>query len=49
MVKRKSNGNLSLLLGGNEQIKRRQDSPNIYDMTTVAYVTRPDFIQQLLT
>tara|TARA_B100000700_G_scaffold324294_1_gene430066 strand:+ start:1688 stop:2368 length:681 start_codon:yes stop_codon:yes gene_type:complete len=25
-------------------IKRRQDAPSCYDMTTVAYVARPDFI-----
>ena len=44
MVKRVSNDSLSLLLRGNEQIKRRQDAPKIYDMSTVAYVTSPDFI-----
>ena len=44
MVKRESDGSYNLLLGGNEHIKRRQESPTIYDMTTVAYVTRPAFI-----
>ena len=44
MVKMNSNGIINLLLSGNEHIKRRQDSPIIYDMTTVAYVTSPEFI-----
>ena len=44
MVKTESNGNLSLVIKGNEEIKRRQDAPKIYDMTTVACVTSPEFI-----
>ena len=27
-------------------ISRRQDAPVVFDMTTVAYVTRPDFVKQ---
>jgi CMP-N-acetylneuraminic acid synthetase len=27
-----------------DTIRRRQDAPTVYDMTTVAYVSRPDFI-----
>ena len=46
MVKMKSDASINLLLGGNEHIKRRQDAPKIYDMSTVAYVTSPDFILQ---
>jgi N-acylneuraminate cytidylyltransferase len=35
------------LLMNNKDVKyaRRQDVPKVYDMTTVAYVTRPDFIK----
>ena len=42
MVKKDSEGNLSLLIEGN--YIRRQDTPKAYDMTTVACVTRPAFI-----
>ena len=28
----------------NIRISRRQDAPKVYDLCTVAYVTRPDFI-----
>lgn len=28
----------------NDSIRRRQDAPTVYDMTTVAYVSRPGFI-----
>ena len=43
MVKADPSGRLSLLVeGGN--IDRRQDAPVGYDLTTVAYVSRPEFI-----
>jgi CMP-N-acetylneuraminic acid synthetase len=29
---------------GNAEFKRRQDVPPVYDISTVAYVTRPDFV-----
>lgn len=29
---------------GDSKFKRRQDVPPVYDVTTVAYVTRPDFV-----
>ena len=29
---------------GTAEFKRRQDVPPVYDITTVAYVGRPDFI-----
>lgn len=44
MVQRSDNGTLSLLMEGNKSYSRRQDVPKAYDMTTVAYVTRPEFI-----
>jgi CMP-N-acetylneuraminic acid synthetase len=35
---------LAHVLLGNAEFKRRQDVPSVYDITTVAYVARPDFI-----
>jgi N-acylneuraminate cytidylyltransferase len=43
MVTRDENGFSRILLGEGET-KRRQDAPAIFDMTTVAYVARPQFI-----
>ena len=43
MVKADPDGSLSILIEG-DQIVRRQDAPDAYDLTTVAYVMRPDFI-----
>jgi N,N'-diacetyl-8-epilegionaminate cytidylyltransferase len=43
MVKTDTSGQLSLLVGRDE-IVRRQDAPVGYDLTTVAYVSRPQFI-----
>ena len=43
MVKVNASGQLSLLAEGNN-IVRRQDAPVSYDLTTVAYVSRPEFI-----
>mgnify|MGYP004007258259 FL=1 len=45
MVKINKQGYSSLVISGDESY-RRQDSPVVYDMTTVAYVARPDFIQK---
>jgi N-acylneuraminate cytidylyltransferase len=43
MVKREDGGETEILLRG-EHV-RRQDAPrNIYDLTTVAYATRPDYV-----
>ncbi len=43
MVKADALGRLSLLFKS-EKIARRQDAPVSYDLTTVAYVSRPEFI-----
>jgi len=43
MVTRIEDGTSKLVLG-DASIKRRQDAPELYDITTVAYVTRPGFI-----
>ena len=38
-------GYVKLLVENESEYSRRQDVPIVYDMTTVAYVTRPDFIK----
>tara|TARA_B100000886_G_scaffold340216_1_gene308460 strand:+ start:3904 stop:4614 length:711 start_codon:yes stop_codon:yes gene_type:complete len=43
MVKKKHNDYLSILLNS-DYIYRRQDAPKTFDMTTVAYVSTPEFI-----
>ncbi len=43
MVKADEHGRLNILVEG-DQIVRRQDAPAAYDLTTVAYVVRPNFI-----
>lgn len=44
MVKANADGHLSILADGSGKIARRQDAPRAYDLTTLAYVMRPDFI-----
>lgn len=44
MVKRADDGTLSTVLENDGSIARRQDAPKTYDLTTVAYVARPQFI-----
>lgn len=43
MVVRDAQGVSQLVCTG-ENVHRRQDAPAVYDMTTVAYVARPEFI-----
>jgi CMP-N-acetylneuraminic acid synthetase len=45
MITRTKDG-VSKLLLGDTQIKNRQEAPEVYDITTVAYVTRPEFIMK---
>ena len=45
MVTRSSNGHLKLVNNYNT-LNRRQDSPQCFDITTVAYASRPSFILQ---
>ncbi|NRA80254.1 MAG: acylneuraminate cytidylyltransferase family protein [Pseudoalteromonas sp.] len=45
MVKHK-NDDLVELVNNKRDIVRRQDSPEVFDITTVAYVTTPNYIQQ---
>ena len=44
MVKINEEGVASLVITPEKNITRRQDTPDIYDVTTVAYVTTPKFI-----
>ncbi len=43
MVSEGADGYSRVILG-DTRFKRRQDAPVVYDITTVAYVTRPDFV-----
>lgn len=45
MVREKDDGHICLLVEGAERYDRRQDVPKAFDMTTVAYVTRPQYIR----
>lgn len=44
MVKVQQDGFSSLVIPPETEISRRQDVPVVYDMTTVAYVVRPEFV-----
>jgi|TARA_B110000879_G_scaffold212475_1_gene308908 N-acylneuraminate cytidylyltransferase len=44
MVKRNSDGTVDLVISPSKTLTRRQDAPNVYDMATVAYVLRPEFV-----
>ena len=44
MVKRNSDGTVALLIPSPTTLARRQDAPSVYDMSTVAYVLRPEFV-----
>jgi N-acylneuraminate cytidylyltransferase len=44
MVKRNQDGTVSLVIPPSSTIARRQDAPSVFDMTTVAYVVRPQFV-----
>lgn len=44
MVQRKSNGNFELVIPGYSMPHRRQDAPEVFDMATICYVAKPEFI-----
>jgi CMP-N-acetylneuraminic acid synthetase len=46
MVQIDDNDFSSIVIPRNEKIYRRQDSPEVFDMTTVAYVVKPEFVFQ---
>lgn len=46
MVKLDQEGFLRLVIEPNGKVVRRQDAPEVFDVTTVAYAARPSFILQ---
>ena len=44
MVKTNLDGTVGLVIPPRSLISRRQDAPAVYDMATVAYVIRPEFV-----
>jgi len=48
MVKfnKEKEGYMNLVIENSDKITRRQDAPAVFDMTTVSYVLRPDFIMK---
>lgn len=44
MVKANTDGTVGLVVPPRGTVFRRQDAPPVYDMTTVAYVVRPEFV-----
>ena len=40
----KNSGDFLKLVNGTETVKRRQDAPKCFDIATVAYVSRPEYI-----
>lgn len=44
MVTMQSNGSVGLVIPPTSGISRRQDAPEVFDMTTVAYVAEPQFV-----
>ena len=46
MVKENLDGSMGLVMAPASGITRRQDAPAVFDMATVAYVARPQFVMQ---
>lgn len=46
MVKRNADGTVGLVIPPLGTISRRQDAPVVFDMATVAYVSRPAFVME---
>ncbi|RXZ33735.1 acylneuraminate cytidylyltransferase family protein [Oxalobacteraceae bacterium CAVE-383] len=46
MIVLNENGDAELVIKPQGNVSRRQDAPAVFDMTTVAYVARPAFIQR---
>lgn len=44
MVKHNADGTVTLVISPRDNVTRRQDAPAVFDMTTVAYVARPEFV-----
>lgn len=46
MIKNDDKGFSSLVIEPIKEVTRRQDSPKVYDMTTVAYVVKSEFVRE---
>lgn len=46
MVRHDASGLARLVIPPEDSVARRQDAPAVYDITTVAYAARPDFVMQ---
>lgn len=46
MVKENPDGSVGLIMAPESGITRRQEAPVVFDMATVAYVARPQFVMQ---
>lgn len=44
MIELDSDGFANVLISSGKQVSRRQDSPTVYDLTTVCYVVNPKFL-----
>ncbi|MGD0516139.1 MAG: hypothetical protein ABSA26_01270, partial [Thermoguttaceae bacterium] len=44
MVVLDENQNARIVMADQKKISRRQDAPRVYDMTTVAYAVRPEYV-----
>ena len=44
MIKKKTDGTVGLVIPPVSAVTRRQDAPTVYDMATVAYVIKPEFV-----
>ena len=44
MITRATDGTARIVIAPEGKVTRRQDAPAVYDVTTVAYAARPDFI-----
>lgn len=44
MVKEEEDGTVGLVISPEKSLSRRQDSPIVYDLTTVCYVLNPKFV-----
>lgn len=47
MVKETASGNVELVNAPSTEVYRRQDAPQVYDITTVVYVAKPSYIQRV--
>jgi N-acylneuraminate cytidylyltransferase len=46
MVKLAADGNVEIVIKPEGAVSRRQDAPEVYDITTVVYATSVNFVQE---